>query len=76
MRYINIVVPVYYIYGELNKINRRYKLFFKKDLFLFHVYECLHASMHVHHVCAGCLRRTGEGIRSHRTRVTDRCELP
>lgn len=66
MSCINIVVPVYYIYGKLSKIDGRYMLF-KKMIYLplFHSYVCLPTSMHVHHVCAWCPRRPEEGIRSH-----------
>lgn len=36
----------------------------------------LPAGASVHHVCAWCLQRPGNGFRLSRTRVIENCELP
>ena len=38
--------------------------------------SCLHACMHVHYLCAWCLQRPKESVRSLGTRVTDGCDPP
>lgn len=38
--------------------------------FVFYVYECWPASLHVHYICACCLWRAEEGVESLGTGVT------
>lgn len=52
------------------------KLSFWKCLFLYVYLFVLPVCMSVHHVCAWCLQRPGEGIRSSGTGFTDGCGSP
>jgi hypothetical protein len=55
---------------------RSYNILFKNCQIVFCLKGCLPACISVHHMCAWCLRRSGEDMISSVTGVTNDCELP